>query len=209
MIPSLPSLKEDKTDKQVKELKKLSLVNNIHNLSPNLNQNKEEDSVAIVNALKSDGIIKEAVLQLEGKYYSPTERTYVRYRKAVMNHLGIGNFISIISSIARNVEFSSFKEKEIAKIAFYLYKQNYPYFTIYHEDYELNRQDFNLISTLLFTFIIASLKKAQGSGHRNVVRGTYSEDLLGRYVGEGVVAQKEKSKFNLSLLNPFKKAGNF
>ncbi|HEC37730.1 hypothetical protein LCGC14_0732200 [marine sediment metagenome] len=205
----LPIVTPDKTDKQVKELKKLSLVNNIHNLTPQLKTNKEEDSVAIINALKSDSLIKDVILELEGYVYSHKERGYTLYRKPIMNSLGIGNFITCISSISKTIEFSSFKEKQIPKLANYFFKTNYPYFTVYYEDYELDRKDFNLISTILLAFIVSSFNKAKGAGHRNVVRGTYSEDLLGRYTGELPNIQgSQKSKFNLGLLNPFKKAGN-
>lgn len=207
----LPNLTTpDKTDKQVKELKKLSLINNIHSLTPQIKTNKDEDSVAIINALKSESLIKDAIRQLEGFVYSYKDRTYIQYRKPIMNSLGIGNFITCISSIAATVEFSSFDKKEIPKMAMYLFKTNYPYFTVYYEDYELDRKDFNLISTMLLTFITSSFHKAQGAGHRNVVRGTYSEDLLGRYTGELQGQQgSHKNKMNLGLLNPFKKAGNF
>lgn len=126
-----------------------------------------------------------------------------------MNQRGIGNFISDISSISQTIEFSSFKENEIPKLVSHLFKTNYPFYTIYYEDYELDRKDFNLIATILFTFILSSFKKAQGSGHRNVIRGTYSEDLMGKFVpvgyGQPQVPQKQSGNI-FSMLNPFRKA---
>jgi hypothetical protein len=57
---------------------------------------------------------------------------------------------------------------------------------------------------MLFSFIVSSLHKAKGGGHRNVVRGTYSEDLLGKITKEPMSPQ-EKQSFNFSKLNPFRK----
>lgn len=200
-------LQDDQLDKRTKQLKELSLVRNIHNLNPNLNDNSEKDGVAIINALKSSSLVQDATMELEGFYFDSVTRKIVKVRKPVMNKLGVANFISSIGNISKNYEFSNLKEKEIPKLANYYFRTNYPYFTVYHKEYELDRRDFNLVANLLLTFILASLKKAQGSGHRNVVRGTYSEDLLGKYVGAGMGTQNEDSnKFKLSYLNPFKKS---
>ena len=186
---------EDKTDKQVKNLKTLSLVNNIHSLTPQMQPQKAEDGVAIINALKSDSQIKEVYLQLKGYFFSPFEKTYIEFRKPVMNDLGIGNFLTVIGNIAKSIEFSSFREQDVGKLAVHLIRMNYPYFTIYAAEYDLDKKDFNLVYDLLFTFIVSSFNKAKGSGHRNVVRGTYSEDLLGRF-GESGVGKEEKNKFH-------------
>lgn len=201
----LPGIKEDQSDKRTKALKELTLVRNIHNLNPNLNTSSDSEGINIVNALKSSNLLQEIGLQLEGYFWDATIRKYVKFRDPVMNKRGIGNFISDISSISQSIEFSSFKEKEIPRIVSHLFKINYPYYTIYAEEYELDRKDFNLIATILFTFILSSFKKAQGSGHRNVIRGTYSEDLLGRYVPVGVSPSEDKRKGVMSWMNPFKK----
>lgn len=199
---------QDPIAKKSEQLKGMSLLRNIHKITPQLQADADKDNVAIIKALKSDSLVTETILQLEGKMFDPLSREYVEFRNAVMNKKGIGNFIMVIGSIAKTIEFSSFREKEIPKIAKYLFKMNYPYFTIYYSEYDLDRSDFNLIANLLFTFIISSLNKAKGSGHRNVVRGTYSEDLLGRYVGKEE-DEKKKGRLDLSKLNPFKRSKAF
>lgn len=199
-------IKEDPIDKRNKQLKELTLVRNIHNLNPSLSVQNENDGINIINALKSNNLVQEISLQLKGYFYDPSIKKYVSYRTPVMNERGIGNFISDISTISQTIEFSSFKEKEIPKLVSYLFKINYPFYTIYYDEYNLDRKDFNLIATMLFTFILSSFKKAQGSGHRNVIRGTYSEDLLGRYATSGMKEESEKNKSGLAFLNPFKKA---
>lgn len=202
----MQGLEEDSVDKRTKRLKELSLVNNLHKITPQIQKDSEKEDVAIIKALRSSGLVESLILKLEGLRYDHTERKYVSYRRPVMNKLGIGNFVSVISTIAESVEFSNFKEKEIPKLALSLFKTNYPYFTVYYEDYQLDRKDFNLIATVLLSFILSSLNKAKGAGHRNVVRGTYSEDLLGRYVAEQ--EKREKSRGGLSKYNPFKKSGD-
>ena len=203
--------KKDKILTKAEQLKGMSLLRNIHKITPQMLQDQDKDQVAIIKALGSSKIVEAQFLKLKGYYYNPLTREYESYRNPVMNERGLGNFISIISDINENIEFSSLDKKEIPKIANLLFRSNYPYFTIYHEDYELDKSDFNLIATALLTSILGALNKAKGAGHRNVVRGTYSEDLLGRYVEVGADG-KEKSKsgkVDLSKLNPFKKARGF
>lgn len=199
---------EDERDKRTKALKELTLVNNLHNLHPSVLGSKDEnEGVAIVNALKSDKHLLKVAMQLEGKFFNQTTRQWDEFRGPVMNKRGIGNFLSVLTTISETIEFGNFSEKEIPKQVTHLFKMNYPYFTIYFQDYELDRKDFNLIATLLFSFILSSFKKAQGAGHRNVVRGTYSEDLLGKYVSAGIFEgeRQKKSGSKFSFMNPFKK----
>lgn len=60
------ALEEDQTDKRTKALKELTLVRNIHNLSPNVQAASDSDGINIVNALKSNALLQEVALQLEG-----------------------------------------------------------------------------------------------------------------------------------------------
>lgn len=200
--------KEDKNkqarEEKIENLKAMQFMGNIHKLTPKVASNDGREDVAIIEALKSTELVTEMILELKGLAYDFQEKKFVRFRSPVMNDSGIGNFKTVISSISRNVEFSNFKEDEIPQIARYFFRINYPYFTIYHEDYELEKKDFNLVATMLFSFIIASLHKAKGGGHRNVVRGTYSEDLLGKITREPI-AQQQRQSFDFSKLNPFKK----
>ncbi len=202
--------KKDEVAETVNKLKTISLADNIHKLTPptNLWQN-QGSGIEIVEALKADPIIEGVQLELMGLMEEPLSHQYVPYRKPVMNQLGIGNFIQTIKAIAKTIEFSSLSEKDIPKFAMYNFKQNYPYFTIYFKEYELDRKDFNLIATILMNFIISSFYKAKGAGHRNVVRGTYSEDMLGRIVrGDESERQKKPgfmSRMVRGLANPMRR----
>ena len=197
---------KDKTEKTIEQLKAMQFMGNVHKLTPKIQPSDSGDGVAILNALKADRDIMDVILKLEGLDYDPVQKVYYQYRRPVMNKLGLGNFIAVISTISKSIEFSSFQEKEIPKFVKFLFKQNYPYFTIYYREYEIDKKDFNLLANTLFTFILAAFHKAKGGGHRNVVRGTYSEDLLGRFSTE-IPSKKDKSKrFGLRGLNPFKRA---
>lgn len=197
---------EDKVDKRTKALKELTLVRNLHNLNPAVSSPSDAEGINIINALKSDPILQSVALQLRGYFINPITKKPEAYRKAVMNDLGIGSFLADIEAISKTIEFSSFKEKEIPAIVNHLFRQNYPFYTIYWDVYDLDRKDFNLIATILFTCIISSFKKAQGAGHRNVVRGTYSEDLMGKYAMTGNDPFEDKGKGSFSFMNPFRKS---
>lgn len=201
----MPEEDTQKMQNKVDKLKTLSLANNIHNLSPPSNPNSQIHDVAIVEALKADRHIQKAILQLKGYMFDPLKNVYAPYRRPVMNELGIGNFIQTIQNIGDTIEFSNFKEDDIPKFAIYLFEYNYPYFTIYYRDYELSREDFNLVSTILIDYILTSLYKAKGGGHRNVVRGTYSEDLLGKVVQPEFIRKEGGFGALLGRLNPMRR----
>lgn len=192
-------------ENSVEKLKAMQFMGNIHKLTPKIETGQGNEGVAIIDALKSDLLIEETVLDLKGYTYDPIEKKYIQYRSPVMNTLGIGNFKSSISIISKTIEFSSFDKDQIPGIALYLFKMNWPYFTIYHTDYDLDKKDFNLVADALFSFIISSLHKAKGAGHRNVIRGTYSEGLLGRFSKDDPI-KKDNRLGGLAKFNPFKKS---
>lgn len=210
-MDAIPTLQKDPITETVNKLKTISLADNIHKLTPpqNLMQNTGS-GIEIVEALKADPIIEEVQLELMGLMYDSLQKQYIPYRKPVMNQLGIGNFIQVIKVIAKTIEFSSLSERDIPKFAMFNFKENYPYFTIYFKEYELDRKDFNLIATILMNFIISSFYKAKGAGHRNVVRGTYSEDMLGR-ITRGDESDKQKKpgflgRMARGFMNPMRRS---
>lgn len=173
----------EQIEQRANNLKTVALANSIHNLTPPARAGESDQrDVAIVSALRVKNYIDETILQLKGFMYDPLKEDWVEYRNPIMNAAGIGNFIQALTNIGSTIEYSNFREEEIPKFVVFLFDSNYPYFTIYYQDYNLDKRDFNIIKTLLFNFILTSLFKAKGAGHRNVVRGTYSEDLLGRVI---------------------------
>lgn len=195
----------DKVDK----MRAVSFIQNAHNLTPPSRMSDSQgNEVAIVEALKAERYIVKIILELKGYFYDPLKKGYVQYRRPVMNELGIGNFIQCIENIMETIEFSYFKEENIPAYATHLYESNYPYYTVYCSDYDLSREDFNLISTILLNAIVTSLNKAKGGGHRNVVRGTYSEDLLGKVVSNNEQMQRQSGGgffAGLARLNPLRR----
>lgn len=190
---------QQKTDK----LKTLSLLNNIHNIAPPIRDNSDNVSVNIVKALQGEQFVLKTIMQLKGMMFEPLKKEWIPYRSPVMNEEGIGNFIYTISNIAETIEYSYIEKDDVGRFAAYLFRINYPYFTVYFNEYDLNKRDFNLIATLLFNFIISSLSKAKGGGHRNVVRGTYSEDVLGQALRTDEIKKRGLFANGLAGLNPF------
>jgi len=194
------------SQKIVDNVRALSLTGAVHSLTPPSEKIDPALSIAIVRALESDPILQGKVADLLGFMYEPESETILKFREPVMNKLGIGNFIAVCKAISKDYEFSNIHEDEIPRRILHLFKKNFPYFTIYHEKYELDRSDFNIIETSLFSTIDSILHKAKGGGHRNVIRGTYSEDTLGKIMrGQDPEAEKNKTGGFLANLNPFKK----
>lgn len=196
---------DDEIKKNVEKLKTLSLADNIHKLTPQTRAEEPNQAIAIVEALKVDKLIMKLQIELQGKMYDHLQKKWINYRTPIMNSLGIGNLIMTVQSIAETIEFAYFDKDDIPKYAKFLFRMNYPYFTVYHLEYDLDRKDFNLIGSILFSYIISALMKSKGAGHRNVVRGTYSEDLLGRLTKNN---QQEKGGIGLGglLKNPLKRS---
>lgn len=192
--------------KKVEKLKALSLTDNVHKLTPPTKFEDPNQSIAIVEALKADKLIVRLQIELQGLMYDHFSKKWVHYRNPVMNRLGIGNLIVTIQTIAETIEFSYFDKDEIPKYAKFLFRLNYPYFTVYHKEYELDRKDFNLVGSILFSYIVSALMKAKGAGHRNVVRGTYSEDLLGKLTKESQPEKRGLSNLSGMLKNPFRRS---
>lgn len=187
----------------------LAMTAGVHSLTPPNNLNIDPAmSIQIVKALESDPVLQDRVADLLGFMYVPLDdvESAVQFRPPVMNKLGIGNFINVCKSISKDYEFSNIHEDEIPKRILHLFSKNIPYFFVYYKEFGLARSDFNIIETSLFSIIDSILHKAKGGGHRNVIRGTYSEDTLGKILKGSEQQAKETGGF-LSNLNPFKKRG--
>lgn len=199
-IPTSPS------QKKFENVKNLSMFQNLHNLTPPLASEEERGSVTIVNALKGEQHIIKSIMQLKGYMLNPLNGNWEVYRNPVMNELGIGNFIAVTSNIAETIEYSSIHEDDIPKFVIHFFKINYPYFTIYYEEYGLSKSDFNLVSSVLFAFILSAFSKAKGGKFVNVVGRTFSEDVLGKLVSNQNNEKKPSGFMSvLAKLNPMKK----
>lgn len=189
--------------KKVDNIKAVAMLQGSHNLTPPAREDDDKNALAIVKALESEPLIKAKIMDLMGYMENPLKPgDLVQIRPPVMNMLGIGNMVTILRNIARDYEFSSLKEEEIPQRTNYLFKYNYPQFTMNYIEYELDKKDLNIIATYLFSTIDAILHKARNSGHRNVVRGTYSEELAGKMI---TADQQRRSGMSdmLSMFNPF------
>lgn len=182
------------------QIKGVAILKNLPSALPP-QQTSDNNDVAIYKSLRADNDIQRKIMRLKGFIFNGSK--WVQFRNPVMNEQGISNFIHVLYSI-EDMEFSHLDDNErvINSYVNYLYQENYPYFTVYHEDYELDRKDFNLISTELLVFILSTFRKARGAGHRNVVRGTYSEDVLGKALSYQKEQQRGLFGRTLDRVNP-------
>lgn len=186
----------DPMTESVNKLKAMAFINNIHKMSPPQSQMQNQGSgIEIVEALKADSIIEEVGLKLKGYEKDLISKQWTPYRKPVMNQLGIGSFIQKIEAISKTIEFSSLSEKDIPSFILYNFKEIYPNYTVYFKEYELDLKDFPTISTILMAFLISSFYKAKGAGHRNVIRGTYDENLIGRAFRDNETEKQKRPGF--------------
>lgn len=163
--------------------------------------------VAVVKALSAERYLQMVELRLKGLRFDYDKRVWVRFRDPIMNETGIGNFLATLQAIADDVYFSNFDEKEISRLAYYYFQENWPDIKIYAKDFGLEPRDFNVIKSILFFFPLSALKNAKNAGHRNVVRGTLSEQVyMKAFDQQQQQLQQKKSGSGFALFrNPFRR----
>jgi hypothetical protein len=151
------------------------------------------NQVSIIRGLSTENDLTKVELRLRGYTFNFFKKSWVKSRRQIMNDYGIGNFMACLQGIGDIVNFSYYESKDIPKLAFMFFSDNYPNYLVYSQDFELNPKDFNVIKTILQFWCLSVLNNAKNAGHRNVVRGTLSEGILARALGN----EPEKKKRGL------------
>jgi hypothetical protein len=146
--------------------------------------------VGIIKGLSTENDLVKIQLRLMGLSYDFFTRRWVQIRKPLMNYLGIGNFMASLQALGDLANFSYYETKDIPKLASLFFEDNYPTFIIYAQEFELDPKDFNVVNSVLKWYALSVLNNAKNAGHRNVVRGTLSENLLQRAFGNGEPQKK-------------------
>jgi hypothetical protein len=163
-------------------------------VTPQENNAEIMNTVSVIRGLSTENDIIKIELRLRGYTFDFFGNKWVQTRKPILNARGRGNFMATLQAIGDIANFSNYDEKEIPKLALMFFEENYPHYLIYNKDFELDPKDFNVVKTILQFWILSVLKNAKGAGHRNVVRGTLSETVLARALGQGE-QKKERKKF--------------
>lgn len=154
---------------------------------------ERQQQIGIIKGLSTINELQRIQMRLNGYIFDEFINQWVQVRRPIMNKLGIGNLLSSLQSMGDVVNFSNYDDKEIPKLALLFFEDNYPTYVIYAEEFGLSPKDFNVISSILKFYPLSVLKNAKNAGHRNVVRGTLSENLLQRAFGAN--QEKEKGGF--------------
>jgi len=196
---------KNELQEKVDRAKAIGLLNNIHNLSPPVAKSNENDnSVAIIDSLKVTPRLIGIFMELRGLMFLPEKKQYVQVARPIMNLNGAFRFIKVIQHISEEIEWSNFKEEEIDARIMRYFSTNYPSFTFWHEEYEIDPSDFGYIESTLMTFIDSSFHKAKSAKYVNAISKIYSEDFLSKSLGDA--ANKNMARESvLSKLNPFNK----
>ena len=155
------------------------------------------NQISIIKGLSTEDSLENIELRLRGFSKSFWKREWVQIRKPIMNDDGIGNFMASLQGLGDLANFSNYDEKDIHKLAVLFFEDNYPTFILYADEFALDPKDFNVINSTLKFYALSVLKNAKNAGHRNVVRGTLSENLLQRAFGNGESEKKNGGLFGL------------
>lgn len=149
--------------------------------------------VSIIKGLSIENDLVKIELRLRGYTFNYFKKGWIQSRSPIMNDYGIGNFMATLQGIGDIVNFSHYNEKDIPRLALMFFADNYPQYLVYNIDFELNPKDFNVLRTILQFWCLSVLNNSKGAGHRNVVRGTLSEGILAKALGN----EPEKKKKGL------------
>jgi hypothetical protein len=155
------------------------------------------NQVSIIKGLSTTNSTMRILLMLRGYSYDPLEGSWVQRRRPIMNELGIGNFMTALEGVGDNVNFSYTNEKDIPKLAYAFFADNYPHFIVFNDEFELAPCDINAIKTILKFWSFSVFNNSKNAGHRNVVRGTLSEGILAKALGNGTEEKKKGGLFGL------------
>jgi len=153
------------------------------------------NQVSIIKGLSTENDLIKIELRLRGYTFNFFKRQWILSRKPLMNDYGIGNYMACLQGIGDIVNFSYYESKDIPKLALLFFADNYPTYLVYSNEFELDPKDFNVIKTILQFWCLSVLNNAKNAGHRNVVRGTLSEGILARALGNEP-EKKKKGFFN-------------
>ncbi len=164
---------------------------------------KEEAEVGIIRELSPLKVLNQLRMELKGYYWNYDEEKWVKLREPLMNDKGIGKYLSIVSSVVTDlVTFSNYRPEEINKLVEFVCEKAIPVIHINYKEYGIKeKSDLQIIDIQIFNLTKAAFHKALGAGDRNVIRGTYGEQMMYKFGYS--LPQKEKSF--LSKINPFSK----
>ena len=188
----------------VDKAKTVSLLSNIHNLTPPVKSNEEDNNqVAIVKALESEPRLRQIFLEARGMVWDEKQKSAIQMSAPFMNIPGAWKLVAICKKISQESEFSNFHEDDIPQYMNHFYKTEFPAFTFFADEYELDPAHFDYVSTTLQMFLLGSFHKAKSGKYINLLGRTYSEDMIGKIMNADN-KKKEKEGF-LDKYNPFKK----
>ena len=187
------SEENEQLQEKVDKLKTLSLLNNLHNLNPPAKQNNNMSEILVVEALKVTPRLQDIYLEVRGLARGEDDKL-IKISRPIMNMHGAFKLVKIIQHIAEEVEYANYDEDVIPGRIVLYYEMNYPYFTLWCKDYELDPMDFNYISTTLLSFIDSAFHKAKNGHFSRIVTKTYAEKTLDKAI-EGNKKEEKRGGF--------------
>ena len=167
-------------------------------------EDREAPEVGIIKELSTKRILEQLRMNLKGYFWDYEEKKYIKIEgfEPLMNDIGIAKYLSIMSGVISDViTFSNYREEEIKNLTQFICEKAIPIIHVNYKEYGVkHKSDLGIIDIQIFNLSYGAFKKAQNAGDRNVVRGTVSENMQSRNMGNFPMQEK---KSILSKLNPF------
>lgn len=187
----------------VDKAKTYNLLNNIHNLTPPKQMQDEGTNIELIKALDSYPKIQSIYLEAQGMIWSKDKKQAIQITNPYMNSHGARKLVSILLKFSQ-AEWSNISEDFIGPYQDHFFRETFPHFTFWSEEYGLSPRDFDYVKVTLQMFILSAFSKGKSGKMLNLLGRTYSEDSIQRIMSGGQDQNKKKKEGFLDKYNPFK-----
>ena len=153
------------------------------------------EQVGIIRELNPSKFIEDERHFMKGEVYNRDKGKYEKMEDftPLMNNLGISKYISIlITPVTSLVTFGNYTQLEVNNLTRYFCGNIIPLIFIYYKEFGILKENLPIISSHIFLWTFASLKKGYGAGDRNLIGRSISESIVHSYKPSETAPNTEK-----------------
>ncbi len=139
------------------------------------------EQVGIIRELNPSRFIEDERHFMRGELYNGEKGKYEKISNftPLMNDLGFSKYISIlVTPVTSLVTFGNYTQKEVNDLTRYFCANIIPLLFIYYKEFGILKENLPIITSHIFMWTFASLKKGFGGGDRGVISRSISENIV-------------------------------
>lgn len=175
-----------------KELQQDSIDAQVAMAAPQMYEQQQQSQAVLVEQTNPKKVVRSILLRLRGMDEGE-DGTEVKISEPKMNKIGIDNMWFILDSfINQNIIYSHVNDKEIAVMMTKLQEDLVDDLTLNWREYGITKKtDLDTINNSILVNIFMALKRAEGQGEKNWIKGITIENVS----GASKISQPKKDSF--------------